>query len=103
MVESAPRLNVLRTGETTRNANTAECLGYGTVETGSGVNEIGAKKLAKRRLAPCRGFEPRFTDPKAAVLCEIRYCRLPRHDPFVLVDNDSLVRGHASEIGRAHV
>src|ERR1035441_1895069 len=52
MVESAPRLNALRTGETTRNANTAECLGYGTVETGSGVNEIGAKKLAKRRLAP---------------------------------------------------
>src|ERR1017187_3228893 len=35
---------------------------------------------------------------KAAVLCEIRYCRLSRHNPLILVDDDSLVRGHASEV-----
>src|ERR1039458_4524370 len=29
MVESAPRLALLRTGETGLNANTTECLGYG--------------------------------------------------------------------------
>src|ERR1017187_3193724 len=35
---------------------------------------------------------------KAAVLCEIRSCRLPRHDPLILVDHDPLVRGHAPEV-----
>src|ERR1035437_4753564 len=34
MVESAPRSEPLRTGETTRCPNTAECLGYGDGENG---------------------------------------------------------------------
>src|ERR1039458_9168733 len=34
MVESAPRSEPLRTGETTRCPNTAECLGYGDVGNG---------------------------------------------------------------------
>ncbi len=40
----------------------------GTARPGGGVNYNRERNLAKRRLAPRHGFEPRFTAPKAAVL-----------------------------------
>src|ERR1035438_2761832 len=39
-----------------------------TAGTGAGVNYNSQRNLAKRKLAPRHGFEPRFTAPKAAVL-----------------------------------
>src|ERR1019366_10746466 len=40
----------------------------GTAGMGDGVNYNSQRNLAKRKLAPRRGFEPQFTAPKAAVL-----------------------------------
>src|ERR1039458_1376007 len=55
MVESAPRLNVLRTGETTRNVNTAECLGYGDGGNGQRRQRNRGEKVSKTEVgSPAR-------------------------------------------------
>ena len=69
MVECAPRMNSLPTGENTRRVRTRGMLGIRARGTaGAAVNKMSASSWGAKVLAPRHGFEPRFTAPKAAVL-----------------------------------
>src|ERR1039458_671589 len=50
MVESAPRFALLRTGETTPDANTTECLGYGDGGNGRWRQLQQGEKLSKTEV-----------------------------------------------------
>src|ERR1017187_7920753 len=55
MVESAPRFALLRTGETTPDANTTECLGYGGGGNGRRRQLQQPEKLSKTEVgSPAR-------------------------------------------------
>src|ERR1039458_8618813 len=56
MVESAPRFALLRTGETTPDANTTECLGYGDGGNGRWRQLQQPEKLSKTEVG-----SPRWT------------------------------------------